>query len=204
MKNQEFQSKLKDLRESKGLSQDELARLAGINLRTVQRIEKGETNPHGDTRRKILSILESYPDMDNAKQAENRSKKNFILKLLKSRDYVMVIYGFSIIGILIGKNVGILIFFFLMSSVIGFSCLVVLTMFLVYNIKLNGWKKEFKYLIVTIFSIVIYLLLHLSFVSYKFTQTTTINGVTTKIERNTITGKIDTTVYTRENFPVKD
>ena len=165
MKNQEFQSKLKDLRESKGLSQDELARLAGINLRTVQRIEKGETNPHGDTRRKILSILESYPDMDNAKQAENRSKKNFILKLLKSRDYVMVIYGFSIIGILIGKNVGILIFFFLMSSVIGFSCLVVLTMFLVYNIKLNGWKKEFKYLIVTIFSIVIYLLLHLSFVS---------------------------------------
>ena len=204
MKNQEFQSKLKDLRESKGLSQDELARLAGINLRTVQRIEKGETNPHGDTRRKILSILESYPDMDNAKQAENRSKKNFILKLLKSRDYVMVIYGFSIIGILIGKKVGILKFFFLMSSVIGFSCLVVLTMFLVYNIKLNGWKKEFKYLIVTIFLIVIYLLLHLSFVSYKFTQTTTINGVTTKIERNTITGKIDTTVYIKDNFPHKD
>lgn len=47
-----------DLRKSKGLSQERLAEQASINLRTLQRIEKGKTEPRGDTLRLIAAALE--------------------------------------------------------------------------------------------------------------------------------------------------
>lgn len=47
-----------DVRKSKGLSQEKLAERASINLRTLQRIEKGETEPRGDTLRLIAAALE--------------------------------------------------------------------------------------------------------------------------------------------------
>ena len=49
---------ISELRKSKGLSQEELAESAQINLRTVQRIESGETEPHGNTLRNICRVLE--------------------------------------------------------------------------------------------------------------------------------------------------
>jgi transcriptional regulator with XRE-family HTH domain len=45
-------------RKNKGFSQEKLAEDAKINLRTLQRIEKGETNPHGDTLLRISQSLE--------------------------------------------------------------------------------------------------------------------------------------------------
>lgn len=45
MKNTELAQKIKELRTRKGLSQEKLAETAQINLRTVQRIEAGETEP---------------------------------------------------------------------------------------------------------------------------------------------------------------
>ncbi|MBK9388782.1 MAG: helix-turn-helix domain-containing protein [Bacteroidetes bacterium] len=44
-------------RKNKGISQEELAEISKINLRTLQRIEKGETSPHGDTLRRISEAL---------------------------------------------------------------------------------------------------------------------------------------------------
>lgn len=44
-------------RKAKGLSQEKLSDEAKINLRTLQRIEKGETNPHGDTILRISKAL---------------------------------------------------------------------------------------------------------------------------------------------------
>lgn len=44
-------------RKAKGWSQEKLAEEAGINLRTLQRIEKSETNPHGDTLHRISKAL---------------------------------------------------------------------------------------------------------------------------------------------------
>ena len=38
-------TRLADIRKQKALSQDELAGQANINIRTLQRIEKGETEP---------------------------------------------------------------------------------------------------------------------------------------------------------------
>ena len=50
--------KIRLLRKSKGLSQEMLAENAGINLRTLQRIEKGNTIPRGETLRLIAKALE--------------------------------------------------------------------------------------------------------------------------------------------------
>lgn len=50
--------KIFSLRKSKGLSQEELAENASINLRTLQRIEKGETEPRGQTLRLIAQALD--------------------------------------------------------------------------------------------------------------------------------------------------
>lgn len=49
--------KIASIRKAKGLSQEKLSEEASINLRTLQRIEKGETNPHGDTLRRIADAL---------------------------------------------------------------------------------------------------------------------------------------------------
>jgi len=48
---------IKENRQQKGYSQERLAELAQINLRTVQRIERGETEARGDTLNRIASAL---------------------------------------------------------------------------------------------------------------------------------------------------
>jgi len=57
MKNIDLAKKIKELRTRKGFSQDELADTAGVNLRTVQRIESGETEPRGDTLKRLAGAL---------------------------------------------------------------------------------------------------------------------------------------------------
>lgn len=42
-------NRIKELRNNKGLSQEKLAEDSGVSLRTVQRIELGESDPRGDT-----------------------------------------------------------------------------------------------------------------------------------------------------------
>ncbi|GAB3913176.1 hypothetical protein GCM10028803_56980 [Larkinella knui] len=51
--------KIGSLRRSKGLSQEELAEYASINLRTLQRIENGKNEPRGQTLRLIAKALET-------------------------------------------------------------------------------------------------------------------------------------------------
>jgi transcriptional regulator with XRE-family HTH domain len=50
--------KIAAIRKSKGFSQEKLAEDANINLRTLQRIEKGQTRPHGETLKRICQVLE--------------------------------------------------------------------------------------------------------------------------------------------------
>ena len=54
--------KIKVLRKRKGFSQEQLAEESTLSLRTVQRIENGETVPHGDTLRKLTQALGVNPD----------------------------------------------------------------------------------------------------------------------------------------------
>lgn len=62
MKNTELAQKIKELRFRRGLSQEKLSEIAQINLRTVQRIERGETDPRGDTLKRIAIALNVTPD----------------------------------------------------------------------------------------------------------------------------------------------
>ena len=62
MNNQNLAIKIKDLRNRKGFSQEQLAEESKISLRTVQRIEKGESIPRGDTLIKLTQALGVTPD----------------------------------------------------------------------------------------------------------------------------------------------
>lgn len=62
MKNIQLAKKIKELRTRKGFSQDELAIAARLNLRTVQRIESGETEPRGDTLKRLATALQVSSD----------------------------------------------------------------------------------------------------------------------------------------------
>ena len=55
-------SRLTEFRKAKGLSQETLAEDAGISLRTLQRIEKEGTNPHGDTLKRLSEALDVSMD----------------------------------------------------------------------------------------------------------------------------------------------
>ena len=50
--------KILEIRNRKGLTQEKLSYLAKINLRTLQRIEKGTTDPRRDTLNNICQVLE--------------------------------------------------------------------------------------------------------------------------------------------------
>jgi len=62
MNNQNLAIKIKDLRNRKGLSQEQLAEESKLSLRTVQRIENGESVPRGDTLVRLSQALDVTPD----------------------------------------------------------------------------------------------------------------------------------------------
>jgi len=61
MKSTALANKVKELRTSKGLSQEELAVRSQLSLRTVQRIEGNETEPRGDTLKRLSTALSVPP-----------------------------------------------------------------------------------------------------------------------------------------------
>lgn len=62
MKNTDLANKVKELRKRKGLSQELLAEESGLSLRTVQRIENGETDPSGESLKRLSNALNVSPD----------------------------------------------------------------------------------------------------------------------------------------------
>jgi transcriptional regulator with XRE-family HTH domain len=54
----EIGNKIRDIRKKKGLSQEELAESAKVNLRTIQRIENNESEPRGKTINLICDVLD--------------------------------------------------------------------------------------------------------------------------------------------------
>ena len=57
MKNSKLSERVTELRNRKGFSQEVLAEDSGLSLRTIQRIENGETTPRGDTLQRIAKGL---------------------------------------------------------------------------------------------------------------------------------------------------
>ena len=52
-------NKIREMRKSKGLSQEDLADLAKVNLRTIQRIENNKSEPRGNTLKLISGALQT-------------------------------------------------------------------------------------------------------------------------------------------------
>lgn len=96
MKNTELAKKIKDLRSRKGLSQDELAIIAQLNLRTIQRIERGETEPRGNTLQRLASALQITPD-ELIDWAEEEDKTMLILLNISALSFI----AFPILGVII-------------------------------------------------------------------------------------------------------
>jgi len=53
--------RIKELRTQHGYSQDEMAKRAGLSLRTIQRIELNETEPRGDSLIRIAGVFNLKP-----------------------------------------------------------------------------------------------------------------------------------------------
>lgn len=53
--------KVKGIRKTKGFSQEALAKIAGVSLRTIQRIENENKNPSGDTLKRLSTALGVSP-----------------------------------------------------------------------------------------------------------------------------------------------
>lgn len=88
MKKSDLSKKVRDIRSRKGMSQEVLAENSGLSLRTIQRIENGETEPRGDTLKRLSNALEVNPDEimdwafredDNYLAAMNLSALSFLL-----------------------------------------------------------------------------------------------------------------------------
>lgn len=62
MKKNHLAIRVKELRNQKGMSQEVLAEESGLSLRTIQRIENGETNPAGETLKRLSNALNVNPD----------------------------------------------------------------------------------------------------------------------------------------------
>lgn len=99
----QLHKRIYDFRKKKGYSQEQLAELSGLNLRTIQRIEKGETAPRGDSLQRLSKALETSPDelIDWVKKDDQS-----VLSLLNLSQLPFLI--FPLLGILIPMTIWIL------------------------------------------------------------------------------------------------
>ncbi|WP_117883168.1 helix-turn-helix domain-containing protein [Aureibaculum luteum] len=76
--------KIRNVRKKKGLSQEELAESAKINLRTIQRIENNESEPRGKTLNLICHVLDIRAEdiLDYGKQTDKSYLIYFHLSVL--------------------------------------------------------------------------------------------------------------------------
>ncbi|MGQ8338316.1 helix-turn-helix domain-containing protein [Sunxiuqinia sp. A32] len=96
MKQPDLGFKIIELRQTKGLTQEELVKQCNISVRTLQRIESGEVEPRGYTLRLISKVLDfdffslSQNDSDHNSKA---SKSDDIINLDKARAILIKRYA---------------------------------------------------------------------------------------------------------------
>ncbi|MFA5668229.1 MAG: helix-turn-helix domain-containing protein [Balneolaceae bacterium] len=91
-----FTENIKHHRISRGLSQEKLAEIADVSLRTIQRLESGESEPRGDTVIRIAKALDIAPgDLLQYKKEEDRT----YLKTLHISAFSFLL--FPLLGILL-------------------------------------------------------------------------------------------------------
>lgn len=96
MNNQNLAVNIKNLRKKKGISQELLAENSGLSLRTIQRIENGETEPRGDTLTRLANALDVAPE--ELVDWELTDDKGFLMSLnLSALGFIL----FPLLGIVI-------------------------------------------------------------------------------------------------------
>ena len=87
MKQPELGQKILELRKQKGLTQEELVEQCNISVRTIQRIEAGETMPRVYTIKTILSVLDrDLDDLQEDTVFETKVKKAMLFEIDESKD----------------------------------------------------------------------------------------------------------------------
>ncbi|WP_417237678.1 DUF4870 domain-containing protein [Bizionia sp.] len=99
----EIGKKIRELREKKGLSQEELAESAKVNLRTIQRIENNESEPRGKTLNLICAVLDIHAEdiLDYGKQAD---KSYLIIFHLSALAFLAIPVGNIILPLILWMN----------------------------------------------------------------------------------------------------
>lgn len=133
--------KIKELRKSKGYSQEELAEKAKVNLRTIQRIENKENQPRGKTLQLIASVLEVSVEELNLESKPS----NWHLMIKKFNQLVfLLLVNFVLIGILgfltLDSNANV-------NSLFGAVLLsVLIPLFIVYlSLQMSGLERMLKF-----------------------------------------------------------
>lgn len=100
MKQPELGLKILDVRQTKGLTQEELVTLCNVNVRTLQRIESGEVEPRGSTIRLISKALDfdfvrlsSNNDAEADAKEDNAIKSDYMRNLETAREIVIERYA---------------------------------------------------------------------------------------------------------------
>lgn len=96
MESSEISVRIREHRKKTGLSQEQLAIDTGLNLRTVQRIESGETVPRGDSLRRLAIALNTSPN--ELLNWETKEDKNVLTLLILSQ---LSFLAFPILGVII-------------------------------------------------------------------------------------------------------
>ncbi len=93
MKQPELGRKIYELRKQKGLTQEELVEKCNINVRTIQRIEAGETTPRSFTIKILLEALDASLDsFTNETEITDRDRN--ILNIAWISGVVYFVFGF--------------------------------------------------------------------------------------------------------------
>lgn len=93
-----------EVRKLKGLTQEKLAELANVNLRTIQRIENNNGEPHGNTLNSICEVLEIKIEEIIIKDAKTTSDYVFGYRLASKwkrffANLIEFLIFFAIIGL---------------------------------------------------------------------------------------------------------
>ncbi|MFD0990976.1 helix-turn-helix domain-containing protein [Mariniflexile jejuense] len=134
-------NKILEIRKSKGLTQEELAELSKVNLRTIQRIENNKNEPRGNTLNLICDVLEI--DSNYLINKIEQNKGEFIGSLIVNGIFLVLLNLFLmlIIGFLTldsNANINSRIGALLLSFFIPFF-IVLLTQ------KMNAFERMLKF-----------------------------------------------------------
>ena len=133
--------KISEARKSKGLTQEELAEMSKMNLRTIQRIENNKNVPRGKTLNLICEVLDI--SSDEFIHIENQNRKEMLINIIISGTFLIAlnIILMMIIGYLTldsDANINSRIGAFLLSFFIQF--------FIVYKTpKMSGIERMLKF-----------------------------------------------------------